>query len=56
MGKPDQSVRQYWGKKNINLPEIDLAKAQIESYDWFLKDGIREALSEINPIEDFTSR
>src|SRR3989304_318462 len=57
MGKQsDHLVRQYWGKQNLKLPEIDLSKAQIESYNWFLKDGIREALAEINPIEDFTGQ
>jgi DNA-directed RNA polymerase subunit beta len=50
------SKRQYWGKTNLPLPPLDLVAIQKESYDWFLKEGIREAFDEINPIEDFTGK
>jgi DNA-directed RNA polymerase subunit beta len=57
MGKNSVSkATQYWGKSNPNLPQIDLSKAQEESYNWFLKEGIQQALEEINPIEDFTGK
>lgn len=36
----------------IELP--NLIEVQTNSYDWFLKEGLREALLEVFPIEDFT--
>jgi DNA-directed RNA polymerase subunit beta len=48
--------RLYWGKKNKKLPKLDLTLIQRESWDWFLKHGIQEAIEEINPIEDFTGK
>ncbi len=54
-----QNTRQYWGKQDITLPSLDLTKVQRESYEWFLQQGIREALDEINGtngIEDFTRK
>lgn len=54
-----KNTRQYWGKTDLNLPELDLTKVQRESYKWFLDEGIRDALDEINGtngIEDFTRK
>lgn len=50
---PNQ-IRQYWGKQNITLPEVDLTRIQTDSYQWFLDHGIKEALKSISPIKDFT--
>jgi len=40
------------------IPEIldmpDLVEVQRRSYDWFLREGIREVFDEISPIGDFT--
>ena len=36
-----------------NLP--NLIEIQTKSYDWFFKEGLRELLDEISPIEDFTA-
>jgi len=54
----DSSIknRQYWGKKVVKLPPIDLTLVQRESYAWFLDIGIKELLSEISPIDDFTGK
>ena len=38
----------------VSLP--NLIEAQTNSYDWFLKDGLRELLDEVNPIKDFTGK
>lgn len=46
--------RQYWGKQDITLPELDLTKIQRDSYAWFLQHGIAEALTAVSPIKDFT--
>src|SRR3989344_2347040 len=48
--------RQYWGKKAAYLPPLDLTLVQREAYAWFLKEGIRELLEEISPIDDFTGK
>ena len=38
----------------VSLP--NLIETQTISYDWFLKDGLRELLDEVNPISDFTGK
>ncbi len=51
--------RQNWGKDTDNLPELDLTKIQLDSYQDFLDRGIAESLREINGengIEDFTGK
>src|SRR4029078_3679191 len=50
------SKRQYWGKVEKTLPELDLLSIQRESYKWFISEGIREVIEEISPIEDFTGK
>ncbi len=38
-----------------NVLEIpSLIKLQIDSFDWFKREGLRELLDEISPIQDFT--
>ncbi|MBI5358104.1 DNA-directed RNA polymerase subunit beta [Candidatus Amesbacteria bacterium] len=53
MPKPD---RQYWGKVYPHLPPLQLTKVQLESWKWFLEEGIKQGLKEITPIEDFTAK
>ncbi|MBI2404580.1 DNA-directed RNA polymerase subunit beta [Candidatus Gottesmanbacteria bacterium] len=48
--------RLYWGKQFSNLPPLDLTLVQRESYQWFLEHGIKELLSEVSPITDFTGK
>jgi DNA-directed RNA polymerase subunit beta len=53
------ATRAYLGKQNIALPELDLTRLQLDSYQDFLDNGIRESLDEINGlhgIEDFTGK
>lgn len=38
----------------IDLP--NLIEIQSASYDWFLKEGLKELFEEISPIEDFTGK
>jgi len=54
MSDSQKKIREYWGKSYKNLPPLDLTQVQRESWQWFLDDGIGEALKEISPIEDFT--
>lgn len=49
-------TRQNWGVTATPLPPFDLIAVQRESWEWFLRGGIAEALSEISPVEDFTGR
>lgn len=48
--------RLFWGKQIPDLPKIDLTLVQRESYQWFLEQGIKELLSEVTPITDFTGK
>ena len=51
-----KSPRKYWGKVQALKPELDLIKLQLDSYNWFLSEGIKEVLDEVSPIEDFTGK
>ena len=44
------------GKKYSNLPPLDLTIVQKEAWQWFLNEGIPQALEEISPIDDFTGK
>lgn len=48
--------RRNFGKEEKNLPQINLSQVQSESWQWFLKDGIAEELTQISPIDDFTGK
>ncbi len=39
-----------------SIPTPDLIEIQKNSYDWFVKFGIKELFDEISPITDFTGR
>ncbi|MDE3229115.1 MAG: DNA-directed RNA polymerase subunit beta, partial [Chloroflexota bacterium] len=42
------------------IPEIrpmpNLIQVQLDSFEWFKREGLRELFAEISPIEDFTSK
>jgi len=38
------------------LPLPNLSRVQLDSFEWFLKEGLGEILEEISPIEDYTGR
>ncbi|MGB9706808.1 MAG: DNA-directed RNA polymerase subunit beta [Microgenomates group bacterium] len=54
--KKSKGQRICWGKISKNLPPLDLLAIQRESWEWFLTEGISEALAEISPINDFTGK
>ncbi len=56
MIKPKINDRTFWGKETPNLPQLDLTAVQRDSYQWFLEEGMAEAIAEISPIEDFTGK
>ncbi len=48
--------RKFWSKIPAIVPELNLIQIQLDSYKWFLSEGIKEVLEEINPVEDFTGK
>ncbi len=48
--------RRNLGDSAAKLPELDLSLVQRESWQWFLRDGIRNELNDISPIEDFAGK
>ncbi len=38
----------------VSLP--NLIEAQTTSYQWFIREGLRELLDEVNPVSDFTGK
>jgi DNA-directed RNA polymerase subunit beta len=56
MANSKKIERQFWGKEYKNLPPFDLLAIQKASYQWFIDEGIKEIISEISPIEDFTGK
>lgn len=53
---PTSVSRRYFTKPEKVLPPLDLSAVQKESWQWFLKEGIAEAIEEVSPIEDFTGK
>ena len=43
-----------------HIPDIrpmpSLIQIQLDSFEWFKKEGLRDLFSEISPIEDFTGK
>jgi len=49
------SKRKFFQKTSmVSLP--NLIQPQKDSYDWFLKEGLRAVLDEISPLTDFTNK
>jgi DNA-directed RNA polymerase subunit beta len=52
MRKKDYNITVFWDDDRPIFQNIpDLLKIQYDSFNWFLKDGLREVLGEISPIE-----
>ncbi len=47
-------TRRSYSRINEVLELPNLIEIQTNSYDWFLKDGLREMFKDISPIEDFS--
>ena len=47
-------------KRYARIPEVhpipDLIELQLDSFNWFIDQGLRELFEEISPIQDFTGR
>jgi len=54
-----KNQRQNWGKDYKKLPQLNLVGLQIDAYQDFLENGIRQSLDEVcgqKGIEDFTGK
>ena len=58
MAKKAISVRErkYFSSTREAMDLPDLIEVQKSSYEWFLKEGLSELLSEVSPIQDFIGR
>jgi DNA-directed RNA polymerase subunit beta len=52
----DGAARHSFARINEVAPIPNLIKVQRDSFDWFLKEGLKELFAEISPIQDFTGR
>lgn len=53
---PQKPTRKNLGKEEKDLPEINLSLVQKESWKWFLTEGVKEELTQVSPIDDFTGK
>jgi len=51
-----ESERKYFTTRRHAVDTGDLIEVQKTSYDWFLKQGIKDLFEELSPITDFTGR
>ncbi len=49
------AIKDFSKFKSFITP-LDLNEIQLKSYDWFLKEGLKEILSEVSPIRDHTGK
>lgn len=48
--------RKYFTKFKELIPLPNLIENQINSFNWFLKQGVKEVLDEISPIQDYSGK
>ena len=48
-----KAKRRDYSKVSGNLPLPNLVEIQTDSYDWFIKEGVREVFEEIYPITNY---
>ncbi|MGP1590049.1 MAG: DNA-directed RNA polymerase subunit beta [Oribacterium sp.] len=51
--KAGKNVRMSFSERKEVLEMPNLIEIQKDSYDWFLKEGLKEAFDDISPIQDF---
>src|SRR5687767_14643474 len=50
------TARKHYSRIPEVLPIPNLIELQLDSFQWFLENGLRELFDEISPIQDFTGR
>jgi len=56
LAQPGARTRKYLTKTKDVLPLPNLIELQLDSFQWFINEGLNELFAEINPIEDFTGK
>src|SRR6267378_3886964 len=51
-----RSSRVNYGQIADKLEVGNLIQTQLDSFEWFKKEGLRELFDEINPITDYTGK
>ena len=51
--KSGKSSRMSYSRQKEVLQMPNLIEVQKDSYDWFLKSGLKEAFEDISPITDY---
>ena len=54
--KPKQGERVFFTEGDQSLPIPDLTQHQKDSWEDFVKNGLREVFAELNPIDDYTGQ
>src|SRR5215210_2210895 len=52
----DGAARHSFARISEVAPIPNLIKVQRDSFEWFLREGLKELFAEISPIQDFTGR
>ena len=52
--KLGKNVRMSFAKIDEALEMPNLIEVQKKSYEWFVKDGLREVLHDVSPITDYS--
>ena len=50
------ATRQNFTETKATAPMPNLIEVQQRSYNWFLKEGLKELFEEVSPIKDFIGR
>ncbi len=54
--KNERTSRMYFGKIHDVVEMPNLIQVQKDSYDWFVKKGLKEVLTECSPITDYSGK
>lgn len=54
--KPVAGARVFFTQDDTALPLPNLIAHQIDSFKWFVEEGLGEIFAEINPVEDYTGQ
>src|SRR6266568_236379 len=56
LARPGARIRKTLNKTTEVLPLPNMIEIQLDSFNWFVTEGLNELFAEINPIEDFTGK
>ena len=53
---PKLPTKVFSSHAGLRVPETNLAELQTNSFNWFLKVGLKELFTEISPVRDYTGK